>query len=118
MNATMKLKNMIKLSSKITVYIPSTTDINKEVDTTKYIDSCATLLSNCFGGATSTNALGYWTSPTAGLVKERSTMVFAYCTTDDLDAHIETIIDFCENMKTELKQDAIALEINGEMYFI
>ena len=118
MNANMILKNMFKLSSKITIYIPSTMDIDKETDTTKYIDACATLLSNCFGGATSCNALGYWTSPAKGLVKERTTQVFAYCSTDDLDAHIETVLDFCETMKSELAQDAIALEINGEMYFI
>lgn len=118
MDATMKLKNMFKLSSKITVYIPSTMDINKKIDTSEYIDACATLLSNCFGGATATNALGCWTSPTMGLVKEKTTLVFAYCTTEQLDNNIEKIVDFCENMKTELKQDAIALELNGEMYFI
>lgn len=118
MNATMLLKNMVKLSSKITVYIPSTIDINKEIDTSVYTDNCATLLSECFGGATTTNALGCWTSPTMGLVKEKTTLVFAYCTTEQLNNHIEKIVDFCETMKTELKQDAIALEINGEMYFI
>lgn len=118
MNATMRLKNMFKLSSKVTVYIPSTIDINVSIDTTKYVDACATLLSNCFGGATSTEALGYWTSPTMGLVKERSVMVFAYCSDTDLQAKIESVIDFCEAMKDELKQDAVALEINGEMYFI
>lgn len=109
---------MIKLSCKVTVYVPSTVDINKTIDNTAYVDACATLMSNCFGGATSTNTLGYWSSPTAGLVKERSTMVFAYCTSDDLDTHIEDIVNFCESMKTELSQDAIALEVNGEMYFI
>jgi len=116
MNA--KLKNMFKLSSKITVYIPSTVDINQTADTKKYVDACAVLLSESFGGATSCDALGYWSSPTAGLVKEKSTMVFAYCSDKDLQNKIENVIDFCETMKTELKQDAIALEINGEMYFI
>lgn len=116
MNA--KLQNMFKLSSKITVYIPSTMDINQTADTQKYIDNCATLFSECFGGATSCETLGYWTSPTKGLVKERSTMVFAYCKDEDLQTKIESVLDFCENMKAELKQDAIALEINGEMYFI
>ena len=116
MNA--KLKNMFKLSSKITVYIPSTCDINQTANTKKYVDACAVLLSENFGGATSCEALGYWTSPTAGLVKERSTMVFAYCTDADLQNKIESVIDFCETVKTELNQDAVALEINGEMYFI
>lgn len=118
MKTNAKLQNMFKLSSKITVYVPSTCDINTPVDTAEWVDACATLLSNCFGGATSTETLGYWTSPTAGLVKERSIMVFAYCSDADLNAKIESVIDFCEAMKSELKQDAIALEINGEMYFI
>ena len=116
MNA--KLKNMFKLSSKITVYIPSTMDINQKADTKKYVDDCAILLSESFGGATSCEALGYWSSPSAGLVKERSTMVFAYCSDADLQAKIESVLDFCEKMKAELNQDAIALEINGEMYFV
>ena len=113
-----KLQNMFKLSSKVTVYIPSTTDINKQIDNKEYIDNCASLLSECFGGATSTPALGYWMSNTAGLVKENTTMVFAYAADTDLQANIEKVIAFCENLKTELTQDAIALEINGEMYFI
>lgn len=118
MNNNTRLVNMFKLSSKITVYVPSTCDINKPVNTSEWVDSAATLFSNCFGGATSTETLGYWTSPSAGLVKEKSIMVFAYCSDTDLNAKIETVLDFCEAMKAELKQDAIALEINGEMYFI
>lgn len=118
MNATMKLKNMFKLSSKVTVYVPSTCDINTHIDTSEWVDACATLLSNCFGGATSTETLGYWTSPTCGLVKEKSIMVFAYCSDTDLQEKIETVLEFCEHMKKELSQDAIAMEINGEMYFI
>jgi hypothetical protein len=113
-----KLKNMFKLSSKVTIYIPSTTDINKAIDNKEYIDECASLLSECFGGSTSTPALGYWMSNTAGLVKESTTMVFAYASDSDLQTNIEKVITFCENLKAELKQDAIALEINGEMYFI
>ena len=118
MNTTMKLQNMFKLSSKVTVYVPTTKDINVSCDTSEWVDACATLLSNCFGGATSTEALGYWVSPSAGLVKERSIMVFAYCSDTDLQAKIETVITFCEAMKDELKQDAIAIEISGDMYFI
>lgn len=87
-------------------------------DNSAWVEACATLLSNCFGGATSCEALGYWTSPKAGLVKERTTQVFAYCSDADLSAKIEVIIDFCEVVKAEMGQDAVALEINGEMYFI
>ena len=113
-----KLQNVFKLSSKVVVYIPSTTDIDKEIDNTAHVNDCASLLSDCFGGATSTQALGYWVSNTAGLVKEKTTMVFAYASEQDLNNKIDAVIDYCEGLKAELKQDAIALEINGEMYFI
>ena len=78
-----RLKNVFSLSSKVTVYVPATININEEIDNSKYVDKAATLLSDCFGGATSTDALGYWTSPTVGLVKEKTTMVFAYASEKD-----------------------------------
>lgn len=113
-----KLKNMFKLSSKVTVYVPSTINVNEQIDNTEYVDRLASLLSQCFGGSTSTPALGYWLSDTQGLIKEKTTMVFAYCKDQDLEEKIDIIITACENLKIELKQEAIAMEINGEMYFI
>ena len=113
-----KLQNLFKLSSKVTVIVPATKNINEEIDNTSYVDDVAALLSECFGGATASAAIGYWTSPTAGLVKEKSTPVFAYCTDAQLQEHADKVIDKCEELKQELEQDAIALEINGEMYFI
>lgn len=113
-----KLQHLFKLSSKVTVIVPATMNINEEIDNTPYVDRTASLLSECFGGETATQTLGYWVSPTAGLVKEKSTTVFAYCTEADLQANVEKVIDLCAELKEEMKQDAIAMEINGEMYFI
>lgn len=113
-----KLQNLFKLSSKVTVIVPATININEEIDNTIYVDRVASLMSDLFGGATATTTLGYWKSPTAGLVKEKSTTVFAYCSENDLQLGIDKVIDLCTELKGELKQDAIALEINGEMYFI
>ena len=113
-----KLQNMFKLSSRLTVYVPSTINVNQEINNTPYVDRLASLLSQCFGGSTSTPALGYWLSDTQGLVKEKTTMVFAYCKDEDLEEKIDIIITELETLKTELKQEAIAMEINGEMYFI
>lgn len=113
-----KLQNLFKLSSKVTVIVPATININEEIDNTVYVDRVASLMSDLFGGATATTTLGYWKSPSAGLVKEKSTTVFAYCSENDLQNGIDKVIDLCIELKEELKQDAIALEINGEMYFI
>ena len=113
-----KLKNLFKLSSKVTVIVPATKNITEEIDNPPYVDRVASLLSDLCGGATATTTLGYWKSPTMGLVKEKSTTVFAYCKQADLEAHIDKVVDLCQQLKEELTQDAIALEINGEMYFI
>lgn len=57
-----KLKNMIELSSRLTVYVPSTKNINEVIDNTEYVNKTASMLSEYFGGATATEASGYWTS--------------------------------------------------------
>ena len=118
MTANNRLKAMFSLKSKITVYIPATVNINETIDNTEFVNKAATLLSECFGGATSTEALGYWVSDTAGLVKENTTIEFAYAGEDDLKKNLDKVIDFCQDLKTEMKQDAVALELNGEMFFI
>lgn len=118
MTANSVLKNMFKLSQKITVYIPATINIDQEIDNTEYVNRAATLLSECFGGATSCQAVGYWVSPEVGLVKENTTQVFAYAADEDLKKHLDKVVNFCMEIKEELKQDAVALELNNEMFFI
>ncbi|NBK77321.1 hypothetical protein D5272_01630 [bacterium D16-76] len=113
-----KLKNRIILSSKVTVYVPATTAVNQAVDNTVQVKKVASALSGWFGGATSTPALGYWLSPVSGLVAEKTTVVFAYTSEADLETHCEELVDLCEALKVEMGQEAVALEINGEMIFI
>ena len=113
-----KLQNLFVLSHKVTVYVPATMNDENgahEIDNTHYTNIIAELLASTFGGATSTDAIGYWVSSERGLEKERTKMVFAYA--ESLD-QIDLIIDKCEWLKSELNQDAVALEIDGRMYFI
>ena len=113
-----RLKNLFKLSSRLTVYVPATNNANEIIDNKPYVDTCAALLSDCFGGATSSPALGYWLSASKGLIRENTTIVFAYASEADLQTKLDRVIDYCERLKTELSQESIALELNGEMYFI
>ncbi len=113
-----RLKNIFKLSRKITLYIPATKNVDEEIDNNEYVEKAAKLFSLLFGGSTSTPALGYWLSAEKGLVKERTTLVFAYASEKDLKEKIDQVIDWCENLKRVLRQESIALEVNGEMYFI
>ena len=110
------LQNFFCLSSRVAIYVPGTININETCDTSEYIDKTALLLAELFGGSTCMNGLGCWKS--SELVKERSTLVYAACTEEDLNKSIEIIVKYCEDLRDELKQEAVALEVNGIMYWI
>lgn len=110
-----RLEELFILSHKVTIYVPATKDIDTPIDNTPYVERFATLFSDLFGGATSTQAIGYWTSPTKGLVKEGTTLVFAFA---ESLAEIDKVADAAAEMCLELDQDAVALEIDGRMAFI
>lgn len=112
------LKNLIPLSCKITVYVPATVNVNQEIDNTAQVERVARLLSECFGGATASPVRGYWVAGDSSLVAEKTTMVFAYCSSDDAEKYIDDVVRECEALKREMGQEAIALEYNGAMYFI
>lgn len=95
-----KLKACIKLSSKVTVYVPATNGVSEAADNTEQVKKTAALLADLFGGSTST------------------AVVFAYASDADLQKGIAAVVDHCEVLKQEMGQEAIALEINGDMYFI
>lgn len=116
--AKKKLENLFKLSGKVTIYVPATVNVGEQVDNTEYVDETASLLSELFGGATSTPALGYWKSVSGQTIKEKTTLVFAYCSSEDLQQHIETVVGHCEYLRDTMTQESVALEINGEIYFV
>lgn len=113
-----KLAACVKLAHKVTIYVPGTVAAAEAGDTSEYITKAAEFLSGAFGGATSSAAAGYWLSAEHGLIKEKTTVVFAYAAEADLANNIDSVVDFCIMMRCALGQEAVALEIDGEMYFI
>ena len=112
------LKNCIKLKSQVKIYVPSTTEVDKPIENNEWVDKTLTFLSSSFGGATTTKALGAWITNDGKLVKENVNLCFAFADQSQLENKIDEIYNFCVEMKIELKQEAIALEVNGELYLI
>lgn len=112
------LKNCVKLSCSVKIYVPSTVNVNESFDSAEWVDKALQLLSNEFGGSTASKALGAWVSNSGELVKENVTMVFSYANQSQLEASINTIYEFCLDMKVKLSQESIALEVNNELYFV
>ena len=113
-----KLKNLIKLGSKVAVYVPSTLRVSEAIENSEYVQRTLEFLSEKFGGATSTKAVGCWVSKENGLIREAIEVCYAYTNTAGLEANIEAVIEYCEMLKKEMSQEAISLEINNELYFI
>ena len=112
------LKNCIKLSCSVKIYVPSTMAVDIAIDSSIWIDETLKYLSEIFGGATSSKALGAWLTNSGSLVKEEVTLVFSYATQEQLNSNIDKIYDYCLRIKYSMKQEAIALEINNELYLV
>lgn len=106
-------------ANKVTLYVPSTVDVDRPLDANaaeSVVTRSLHLLAGRFGGATAIRAQGAWLAEN-GLVLEGTTLVYAFSaqlTIDDLT----TVKAFCEALKVEMRQEAIAVEVNGELLFV
>ena len=115
-----QLKNLFNLSCSVSVYVPSTKDVNvklSEAQHKEYVDMVLEALSKLFGGATAYDAKGSWVSQ-QGLVLEDIKVCKSYCTSEQLKSGVDKVISLCMELKSELGQEAISLEINNKLYFI
>jgi hypothetical protein len=109
MNMSNKLADHSALTCKVAIYVPLMSEKYAGNDT----EDTAIFLADMFGGATVIRADGIWKRN----VKDTIDIVYSYC--DSLNAESESaIITHCRKLALALKQDAIALEVNGSMYFI
>ena len=112
--------NMTTLKNKVEIYVPSTYDGNKPARIMQAfkVKKIAKALAAMFGGATATRAEGYYISDTKGLIKERQMIVFACCDDEGLIQYTEQVKNLAAGLRDEMKQESIAITINGEMSFI
>lgn len=109
---------MTQLSSKVTLYVPSTVSVNKKANTKAWSNRIAKYLSANFGGATATKASGYWVSDSGELVKENVTLIYAYCTNQDLALKKNDILALAKEMKEDLSQEAVSVELDNTLYLV
>lgn len=112
------LKNCIELSCSVKVYVPSTYNVNITIDKKFYLESTLKLMSELFGGATASQAIGCWLSDSQGIIKEDVTTVLSYCKQEDLNKFMDQIYEHCLFLKHEMAQEAIALEVNNKLYLV
>ncbi len=115
---TTSLTDRLGRTNQVSVYIPTTIDVNLAADTMPFVERTLAFLGERFGGATTNQARGVWNSADQGLVGESIHIVRSYATQSALDEHMQEILDFVEGLKKELRQEAMAVEINQKLMLI
>jgi hypothetical protein len=112
------LKFSFALNSKVSVYVPATKNVDEQIDNTAYVKRVIKKLSELFGGATATQAVGGWVTELGDVVLENTTIVYSFCKESELQANFSEVYELCQQIKNELNQEAVSLEINGQLAFV
>jgi hypothetical protein len=111
--------NRTKRVVPISLIIPSTVDVNTTIDPSEFVKKTLAFCGEKFGGATSTvKASGVWNSDAEGLVDEDVYIVMSYTTDNALKEHLDDVFEFVRNMKEDLRQEKMAMEINKKLILV
>lgn len=117
-NNKINFKTFFDLNTKVSIYVPSTIEVNKQIDNTVYCKEVQNKLSLLFGGATTQDVLGSYICEDGSQVNEIISIVYSFCSTEQLKNNIFEVINICEYLKKEMTQESILLEVNGKVKFI
>lgn len=109
-----------KMTARVAVYVPGTSgpDTADADLAARMTEQTAAALSELFGGATITDASGAWVSDTCGLVREAVKIVYSFAMPEQLDEHADEILRIVEQVKREMRQEMVSVEINGALYLV
>ena len=108
------------LSHSVTVYIPTTIHASAAPRSKikELRDTVKRTLSILFGGYTETIGNGGWYSNELNkIISERVYLVKAYAN-DIQPLQLEQVKALCNQIKAELEQEAVSLEVNNTLEFI
>lgn len=108
------------LTHKATITVPSTLGTSgaaPEELVERSIEIVQNDFSLMFGGSTTVQAQGTYKADNGEIVKENVTLVTANIAELDDDAEL-LLTTLAELIKSRHKQECVALEVDGEMYFI
>jgi len=108
------------LTDRVTIYVPSTTDGNKPAKRLqkKVSKHVAKKFSCMFGGCTQQAASGFWVSDSKGLIEEKQNLIFAACTPQDREKHLQDVLTIAKAIAKYMKQEAVTVDNNGTLLFI
>ncbi len=112
------LTDRLDRTHQISVFIPTTVDVDQILDTSEVVERTLKFLAQRFGGATSKQAQGVWNSDEMGLVGETVFIVNTFVTQADLNKYLDEVVDYIKQLKDELRQEAMAMEVDQKLTLI
>ena len=108
------------LQNRVAIYVPSTSDaVNSDAALSERMtEQVAARLSELFGGATISLAAGAWMSAEHGLIREDVQIVYSFCDAEQLAENAAEVKRLAEQVKREMRQEAVSVEVNSTLYFI
>ncbi len=111
----------LHLPMEISVYVPSTKDANVPVSKAELsarVKEVKQYLATLFGGYSSSEIIGGYVSTTGELIQEDVVKVISFATKQAYEDNEATLIDKIADWSKEWSQEAIGLEIEGDLYYI
>lgn len=108
----------LSLDHSIGIFVPSTMDVNQAVSNEAQVQATLSFLGSLFGGATSSEAEGVWQSEDQELVVEQVTIVKTFVSRKALEKHLDEVIKFAARLKTEMRQEAVAIDVDNQLILV
>lgn len=108
------------LTHSVAVYVPSTRDVDTplaEAEIKALVQRTGEFLTERFGGATAVVGTGYYVAKDGRLVTELVTRVYAFSsqvTTSDRLA----VIEYAAQLRDEIGQESVSVEVDNKLRFI
>lgn len=114
----MQQAGAVTLPQRVALYVPGTQGPATTTDNAAQVERVAREFCGWFGGATAQQSAGYWLSESAGLVRESVTIVYAACTAEQLRDNLPAVLNLAQQIKAEMQQEAVSLELDSVLYII
>ena len=106
------------MDNKVSIYVPSTVNVNQRTNNKKQVMDTIKKMSILFGGATSYKCTGGWITDSGDIVTEQVNIVYSFCDKQSLHNNLANVINICQQIKKDMAQEAVTLEVNGKATFI
>ena len=92
------------MDNKVSIYVPSTVNVNQRINNNKQVLSIIKQMSLLFGGATSYKCTGGWVADNGEIVTEQVNIVYSFCDKKSLQDNLPKVINICQQIKKDMSR--------------